>query len=102
MNRARGYKPLTEQDLTKAYSQYSSVGLKFGLVQKSDSDTVLYDKAKGYVIAWWKKQKADAAAEAAAVKAAAEAEAVKAQPEAAASPASAASAASAAAASRSS
>lgn len=62
MQRARGYKPITEEDLKKAYSQYSGQGIQFGTVKKTDTDTALYAKAKATVIAWWKKQQADKAA----------------------------------------
>lgn len=61
MERARGFKPITEQDLTKAYSQYGTVGAKFGVVKKTDTDTQLFNTAKKYVLNWWKKQKTDAA-----------------------------------------
>jgi len=55
LQRARGYKPVTSEDLSKAYAQYD---LKTGNVHKSDTDTQLYDKAKTTVLAWWAKQKA--------------------------------------------
>lgn len=60
MQRARGYKPITQQDLTNAYSQYSEQGLQFGTVKKNTSDAALYQRAKDIVLAWWKKQKTPA------------------------------------------
>lgn len=53
LQRARGYKPVTSEDLTKAYAQYD---LATGGVHKSDTDTQLYDKAKTTVLAWWARQ----------------------------------------------
>lgn len=57
MQRARGYKPITQEDLTKAYAQYSGEGVQFGTIKKGMSDAQLYQKAKDVVLQWWQKQK---------------------------------------------
>lgn len=63
LQRATGFKPITQEDLKDSYSQYDQ---KPGEVKKSDTDTFLYKKATNTVIDWWKKQRAAEAAEKAA------------------------------------
>lgn len=59
LNRARGYKPVTRKELSQAYSQYKNAGLKFGQVDKTDTDEELYNKAERTVLKWWKLQQAN-------------------------------------------
>ncbi|MBA2703466.1 MAG: hypothetical protein H0U60_06420 [Blastocatellia bacterium] len=61
LQKARGYKAITQEEITKAYSQYSGQGLKFGQVTRTQSDDQLLQRSRDVVLAWWKKQKSDAA-----------------------------------------
>lgn len=65
IQKASGYKPVTQADISQAIGQY---GAKWGGV-KGQSDTKLYNRAVQEVITWYKKQKADQAAQDAALKA---------------------------------
>lgn len=56
LQRARGYKPVTQKEMRQAYKQYEKVGLKFGNVKKRATDQQLYKKAEKTVLAWWKLQ----------------------------------------------
>ncbi len=56
LNRARGYKPVTQKEIRQAYDQYKSVGLRFGQVKKGWTDERLYSRAQRFVLAWWKQQ----------------------------------------------
>lgn len=58
LNRARGYKPVTQREMRQAYDQYKEQGLKFGQVKATDSDEALYAKAEKIVLDWWKYQQA--------------------------------------------
>ncbi len=70
LQKARGYKPITQEEITNAYSQYSKQGIAFGQVTKQQSDQQLLQKSRDTVVAWWKAQKSDAAAATAALAAA--------------------------------
>lgn len=55
LERASGFKPITQEDLKVAYSQYDQ---KPGEVKSGNTDTFLYKRATDTVINWWKKQRA--------------------------------------------
>ena len=59
---ARGWKPVTQTELTQAYQEYAPEGLKFGQVKKSQTDEQLYKRATDIVLAWYKKSKETAKA----------------------------------------
>jgi hypothetical protein len=63
LQRATGFKPITQEDLKVSYSQYDQTP---GQVKRSDTDSFLYKKATDTVINWWKKQREAEAAEKAA------------------------------------